>query len=161
MSRFIKVLRQKPSLTLTLRSLNIDSIDPTPSHMAHFQHALMKFLTKENVLESLTLRIVFSVDLISELFSLIETATTKIVDLNLVLVHYGHLGNMVDNQQCVEDIRDKWEDAILTLKSFHIEIVPRLIIVDELDPGSYNDRLFQQWREQLNLNIIDLTNDLD
>jgi len=67
-SKFIKVLRLKPSLTETLKTLVIDAVDPMPYHQNHFRPSLMKFLNRENVLESLSLRTVFDQTLLDDIF---------------------------------------------------------------------------------------------
>ena len=155
MCHFIKLLRLKPSLTATLKNLTIDSVDPLPQAADQFREAFMKFFNKENVLETLSINTIFHVELIDDIFSRIQSGETCLTHLDLSFVHYG------DEPIDPTPILQKWSTTTASLQHFNCNISHRAEIDEDSDPSAYNDRVFQEWRRQLNLEIVDLTNDID
>ena len=66
------------------------------------------------------------------------------------MVYYG---NLLDE----EGLRSRWSDAIEKLKEFSFNIIYRDELSEETSPTNYNEEIFQEWRRQLSLEIVDLT----
>ena len=68
MGKYLKILRQKPSLVNTLRYLEIEDVDPLHNHDHLLRFALTKFLVKQNHLKSFKLRSIYDERLLDDIF---------------------------------------------------------------------------------------------
>ena len=67
MGKYLKILRQKPSLTTSLRFLEIDAVDLLPNHIHQLRFALTKYLGKQNLLRSLKIRCLYDERLLDDI----------------------------------------------------------------------------------------------
>jgi len=153
MHKFIKVLRLKPSLTETLKTLSINDIDQLPNHPNLLRVSLMKFLDKNNALQSLYLKTSYNPALLDDIMLKINTHQSNLQRLHVNMVQYG---DIID-KSC---LLDKWAEPIEKLKEFTFDIIHRDALSDENSPTDYNEHIFQEWRRQLSLEIVDLTNEV-
>ena len=80
--------------------------------------------------------------------------STKLDSLEIEMIRY--------RDQLDEDFHDRWSEQNSDLfKNLEIKFVDRYENVDVESPREFNERLFQDWRNQLNFTTIDLTNDVD
>jgi hypothetical protein len=156
MTKFSKFLWVKPSLSESLRHLRIDSVDWTNADTDATEN-VEKFLQNENKLEYLTIRAVMNNHFVEQAVQAAGRANSKLKYLSLIRISYRNSPNEKDQQILTKkDILNKYQKEIKKLKVFELEIIIR----DEIseDPKQYNNRLFRQWRNQLELETIDLTN---
>ena len=66
MSRFIKILRVKPSLILTLKNLKIKAVDTQRQHVNNFKNCFMHYFERNESLESLYLETIYDANLLNE-----------------------------------------------------------------------------------------------
>jgi hypothetical protein len=85
----------------------------------------------------------------------IEQNCKKLKEVNLKFIHYG------DEDVDEDELNEIWSETSDSLQSFKLKIDNRGPVDHDNDPDCYNSIIFHEWRRQLNLDIIDLTNQVD
>lgn len=166
MTSFTKMLPLKPSLAVTLKRITIDSVD-------HYNcgvdatDSLEKMVKVSNALEEITIRAVMTRAFINAILGgIVEGHSRRLKRVHLT--HITYTSRALEAPDNVEaelrsrgTVAQEWAGAIERLEAFHYREELREEVTEELNPKSYNSRLFQEWRRQLDLETIDLTGDSD
>jgi len=164
MLSFTKFLWMKPSLALSLKILNVDSVDWLNTDTDATEN-IEKFLAEENNLEELNVKAIMKRQFINSVFEAVKKEDSKLKVLNLKQVIYASHALEDPNSQEIplreEDIFEKFKYEIQKLKHFTIDIILREEVTENINPKIYNNNLFTEWRNSIELETIDLTNDSD
>lgn len=164
MLSFTKFLWMKPSLALSLKILNVDSVDWLNTDTDATEN-IEKFLAEENNLEELNVKAIMKRQFINSVFEAVKKEDSKLKVLNLKQVIYASHALEDPNSQEIplreEDIFEKFKYEIQKLKHFTIDIILREEVTENINPKMYNNNLFTEWRNSIELETIDLTNDSD
>merc|ERR1711917_90349 len=154
MLSFTKFLWMKPSLAISLKILNVDSVDWLNTDTD----------ATEN-LEELNVKAIMKRQFINSVFEAVKKEESKLKVLNLKQVIYASHALEDPNSQEIplreEDIFEKFKYEIQKLKHFTIDIILREEVTENINPKIYNNNLFTEWRNSIELETIDLTNDSD
>ena len=164
MLSFTKFLWMKPSLAMSLKILNVDSVDWLNTDTDATEN-IEKFLAEENNLEELNVKAIMKRQFINSVFEAVKKEESKLKVLNLKQVIYASHALEDPNSQEIplreEDIFEKFKSEIQKLKHFAIDIILREEVTENINPKIYNNNLFTEWRNSIELETIDLTNDSD
>ena len=164
MTSFTKMLPLKPSLTTTLKIIRIDSIDHFNTNTDATEN-LEKLLLKENVLEEINIRAIMTRSFINVVMGSIQQKRSQLKRVYVFQVVYiSHALEAPDTNDIelrATSIEDQWANEIEQLDVFEHRLELRDEVTDEINPKVYGSRLFQEWRQQLDLETIDLTGDSD
>ena len=154
----------KPSLAVSLKILNVDSVDWLNTDTDATEN-IEKFLAKENNLEELNIKAIMKRQFINSVFEAVKKTESKLKVLNLKQVIYASHALEDPNSQEIplreEDVFEKFKYEIQKLKHFNIEVILREEVTENINPKIYNNNLFTEWRNSIELETIDLTNDSD
>ena len=164
MLSFTKFLWMKPSLALSLKIINVDSVDWLNTDTDATEN-IEKFLAKDNNLEELNVKAIMKRKFINSVFEAVQKKDSKLKVLNLKQVIYASHALEDPNSQEIplreEDIFEKFKYEIQKLKHFAFEVILRDEVTENTNPKIYNNNLFTEWRNSIELETIDLTNDSD
>jgi len=151
---------------MTLKCITIDSVDHYNCRVDATDN-LEKMLKVSNALEEITIRAVMTRAFINALMrGVVEGQSRRLKRVHLTHITYTSRALEAPDNAEIElrsrgSVEDEWGEAIGRLEAFHYREELRDEVTEELNPKSYNSRLFQEWRRQLDLETIDLTGDSD